>query len=334
MTETNQKRLFVIDTDAGIDDAQAIFMALAANDVTVLAITTVQGNTSSDQVAKNVLRVLKVANRLDIPVYKGCDRTILGRKSVDSGYHGSDGFGDCLDDEPPSEEIIKKEHALDVLIKLSCDYKDEITLVCLGPLSNIAAVLQRDPSFGKILHDMSQSDYQLVISRLRYNILIIHNFGWNHMSSEYNFHCDPEAASAVLENLKTPITLVGWELCEDNGFPWSWYEDFRKINSEKIKFVTRLENFAIQKHYLPRLEKGLAMNYEFADQILVACVINPSVVRESRIVYAAVETAGEITRGQVVIDWKNQLSKKQNVKIITKIDRDGVADILIRSLCN
>lgn len=246
----------------------------------------------------------------------------MGRKSVDSGYHGSDGFGDCLDDEPPSEEIIKKEHALDVLIKLSCDYKDEITLVCLGPLSNIAAVLQRDPSFGSRLKEcyiMGGNYYG------RGNITV---------SSEFNFHCDPEAASAVLENLKTPITLVGWELCEDNGFPWSWYEDFRKINSEKIKFVTRLENFAIQKHYLPRQEKGLAMNYEFADQILVACVINPSVVRESRIVYAAVETAGEITRGQVVIDWKNQLSKKQNVKIITKIDRDGVADILIRSLCN
>lgn len=75
------------------------------------------------------------------------------------------------------------------------------------------------------------------------------------------------------------------------------------------------------------------MNYELADQILVACIIKPSVVKETSNVYAAVETTGEITRGQLVIDWKNHLSKKQNVKIITKIDRDGIAEILISSLC-
>ncbi|WAR05360.1 RIHA-like protein [Mya arenaria] len=105
---TSGQRKLLIDTDAGVDDAQAILMALKSPDVDVIGITCVAGNVDAMQVGKNVLRVLQVVNRLDV--------------SVDY-YHGSDGLGDVPDPEAPDKSLIQSEHAVNALIRLSKKYK-------------------------------------------------------------------------------------------------------------------------------------------------------------------------------------------------------------------
>lgn len=142
-----KKKLF-LDVDTGVDDAQAIMMALAAPDVEILGISCCHGNTSLDNALKNTLRVLKVCNRLDvsfgsklvyhdfffvatasahvsrrvtydtqqIPVYRGCAEPMIARKRHAGDFHGKDGLGDVPDPDPPSPELLKKK-AVQALIK-------------------------------------------------------------------------------------------------------------------------------------------------------------------------------------------------------------------------
>ncbi|XP_006807199.1 inosine-uridine preferring nucleoside hydrolase-like [Neolamprologus brichardi] len=131
------KKQLIIDVDTGVDDAMAIMVALANPDVEILGITCCHGNTPLENVLKNTLRVLKVCNRLDIPVYRGCSKPLLARKQHAGDYHGKDGLGDVPDPDAPGLDLLQKKKAVQAMIKLvndnagekaqSADYKKEIT---------------------------------------------------------------------------------------------------------------------------------------------------------------------------------------------------------------
>ncbi|KAH3796701.1 hypothetical protein DPMN_150270 [Dreissena polymorpha] len=123
-------------------------MALKNPGVDVIGITCVAGNADTDQVGRNVLRVVQVADRLDIPVFIGCNKPLLGDKRERSEYHGEDGFGDAPSDDSPDESLLGSEHAVLVLSRLSRLHCSELSLVCLGPLTNIAVCIRMDPKFG------------------------------------------------------------------------------------------------------------------------------------------------------------------------------------------
>lgn len=115
----------LIDCDAGIDDAQALFLALCSPEVNVIAITVVQGNVLPKQVSVNVLRILRVADRLDIPIYVGSDKSLLDidRPHDDNPYHGRDGLGDSPDPEPIDESLIKAETASNAIVRLCREHQ-------------------------------------------------------------------------------------------------------------------------------------------------------------------------------------------------------------------
>ncbi|XP_062571979.1 uncharacterized protein LOC134233934 [Saccostrea cucullata] len=141
----------LIDCDAGIDDAQALFLALSSPEVNVVAITVVHGNVLTKQVAVNVLRILRVVERLDIPVYVGSETSILGheRRHDDEPYHGWDGLGDSPDPEAVDESLINPEPASAAIVRICREYRDSLTLVCLGPLTNVATAIRLDPALGQ-----------------------------------------------------------------------------------------------------------------------------------------------------------------------------------------
>lgn len=315
------RRKIVIDTDAGLDDAQAILMALTSDTVEVVAITTVLGNTEAPQVANNVLRILKVADRLDIPLYIGCNQSLNGYMIKGCKYyHGYDGLGDCPDEEAPDLSIIKKEDGVDTLIQLSKEYTD-LTLICLGPLTNIVTALQKDKKFG---------------SRLKECYIMGGNYygkGNITPSAEFNFSVDPEAARDVLMNLSCPKTLLGWEVCIDNPHSWDWYNTVMTRKSPKAQFISKLDKFALDTFYKPQIKKGFVdQEYVMADQNLMAVALDTNVCVESMEVYADVELKGELTRGQMVVDWMKQTGNEPNVKIVTKIDRNLVESMVQKAL--
>ncbi|XP_002735234.1 uncharacterized protein LOC100372874 [Saccoglossus kowalevskii] len=154
-----EKTLMVVDCDAGIDDAQAIMMALAQPHIEVLAITCVVGNQHDvRQICRNVLRILKVCGKLDkIPVYKGAETTLLHRtNAIDSShFHGVDGLGDKPDPEAPDDSHIDSKNGILALIDLVKNHPGEITVVALGPLTNLALAARVDSDFSKNIKEVS-----------------------------------------------------------------------------------------------------------------------------------------------------------------------------------
>ncbi|XP_064650182.1 nucleoside hydrolase-like isoform X2 [Lineus longissimus] len=303
------KRRFIIDTDCGLDDAQAILMALSQG-VDVVGITTCSGNTGVDQVCKNVLRVLKLANRLEIPVFKGTSASLLRDTPACDAYHGKDGLGDVPDSEAPDSRLVKEEHAVNALVRMINQNAGEVTLVCLGPLTNIALAIQMDPSIGskvKECHIMG-GNYEA-----KGNITV---------SGEFNFRADPEAANIVLNQLGCPVTLVCWELCLKYSLSWEEYNELRLPRTKKAKFLYAVEKglvkFSLDKDwpYLP------------SDELCMATALESNIITKRELVYCTVELSGEYSRGQMVVNWNGRLNNRPNVDLVLELDRKKYFDLM------
>ncbi|XP_038856677.1 probable uridine nucleosidase 1 [Salvelinus namaycush] len=121
------QKLVIIDTDAGIDDAQAIMMALAAPSLQILGITCCFGNTDVDNVCQNVLLVLSVCERTQIPVFQGAAGPLVGATKAFSDHFGTDGLGDVLEDRDPQwKEKLQTEHAVNAMIRLVADNPKQV----------------------------------------------------------------------------------------------------------------------------------------------------------------------------------------------------------------
>lgn len=142
-------RKIIMDTDPGIDDAIAILLALSAKDeLDVLALTTVNGNVGVEQVTKNAFKILEIAGRTDIPVYQGNSKPLMRENEHCEEFHGDDGMGNL--EMQDCDRVPESESAVDFLIRKVREEKGEITLVPIGPLTNIAEAVQRDPEFVKM----------------------------------------------------------------------------------------------------------------------------------------------------------------------------------------
>ncbi|XP_064616443.1 nucleoside hydrolase-like isoform X2 [Liolophura sinensis] len=304
-----EKRLLIIDTDAGVDDAQAIVMAIGRPDVHVVAITTVQGNVSTKQVSKNVLRLLRLANRKDIPVYQGCEVSVIGAQRSATYFHGTDGFGDIPDTTEHENGEIQSEHGVLAMIRLVKENPGKLSLVAIGPLTNVALAIRLYPEFGSQLKDcfVMGGNY--------------HGIGNSSISAEFNFYNDPEAAHIVLSELKCtrPITLVCWEVCLDFSLTWEQYEQWLPETGRVSRFLKQAETFCVDF-----LRKN---GYQFivCDEVAVAASFDSSVIREATPAVAHVEMAGSRTRGQMVVDWKSK--DPPNVLLIRKFDLEKLSQI-------
>jgi inosine-uridine nucleoside N-ribohydrolase len=142
-------RNVVIDVDVGSDDAWAVLMLLKFEkkfNFKVQAITCVHGNTTVRNVAKNLIRVLKTINRLDIPIFMGADEMLIPQELArETQFHGSNGFGDYqFEDEIQLEGVVQKDHAV-IAMKHILEQFENVSLICVGPLTNLALLLKMYP---------------------------------------------------------------------------------------------------------------------------------------------------------------------------------------------
>ncbi|HXR66923.1 MAG TPA: nucleoside hydrolase [Ktedonobacteraceae bacterium] len=183
----------ILDTDPGIDDALALFLALASPEVQLEAVTTVSGNVSVEHTTRNALALLELAGRTDVPVARGCERALLTSLARASDVHGENGLGGVLLPEPQLKPLA--QHAIDVIIEKVLAAPGNITLVAVGPLTNLALAVRREPQLVQAVREVVIMGGAL---RVPGNIT---------PTSEFNIYADPHAAHIVL-HAGWPIRLV------------------------------------------------------------------------------------------------------------------------------
>lgn len=296
----------IIDTDAGVDDAQAIMMALAHPGVRVEAITTVTGNVHVDKVIPNVLTTLDVMRR-QIPVYRGADRPLISGWSAEEHFHGSDGLGN-LKNRPPVNSQPEAAHAVLALIEMANAFPGELTLVALGPLTNIALAARLDPSFPDKIKDLIWMGGTI---RAQGNTM--------NVTAEWNIFCDPEAAQMTLSDFQHS-TMLSWETTMDHPLSWGQFDALCQMNTPAGRFFRDISLETVT--YLKSLP-GIP-GYLLPDPLAMAVAIEPDIVLEAGMFAVAVELNGAHTRGQTVIDYRGMRGQPANVRVVTALDMDWV----------
>ena len=215
----------VLDADPGVDDAHAIMMALAHPLAEVIAITTVAGNVPLERTTANALTILDQMCKV-IPVYPGCEDALVYPTLRRAVSHGVDGLGDC--NFAPSGRQAEREHAVQALIRLANAAPGELTLIALGPLTNIAVATRLDP-------DLPKKYKRLVILG---GAILAKGNSWT-PAAEFNFFIDPEAAAIVFKAW-SEITLVPWETAIQNALTRKQFEELTAIDSPRAEFFGRI----------------------------------------------------------------------------------------------
>lgn len=295
-------RPFLIDTDAGSDDAVAIVMAFRHPDVDVKAITVVSGNVPLEQGVKNSLYFAELCEA-DVPVYAGADRPIIREASPADWFHGADGLSDLGDRFAPKQTTVQDKHAVDAIIDTVRETPD-IVIVTLGPLTNLGMAIRKAPDI--IKH----------VSR----VVVMGGAGCTNgnvtPAAEYNIWVDPEAARIVfLSGL--PVEMIGWEFCQGEFviFP-DEIEKIRAIGTIYSDFTLDCNQTAIKGFQTQTGEIGLSL----PDAVAMSVAIDPTICTGKSQHYVDIECNSELTRGMTVIDKLDVTHDERN--------RDTWRDIL------
>jgi purine nucleosidase len=301
---------FVIDTDPGVDDAHAIMMAFAHPEAQVEAITTVAGNVSLERTTAKACTILDVLEG-DVPVYAGCGRPLMAEALDASHVHGKDGLGDS--GYPPSKRVVADEHAVHALIRLANASPGELTLVALGPLTNVALATRLDPT-------LPEKYERLVVMGGA-----IRGTGNVTPSAEFNVYADPEAA-AIVYDAWPGLTLISWETTMDHGFTAEQVETLMAIDATRprAEFFRRVSRGTIEVVQQMLGHQVLVT----PDALAVAVALEPDIVCRAERHCVQVELAGRHTRGHTTVDWLDQTGRQPNVNLVLEMDTERLWELM------
>lgn len=290
-------RPFLIDTDAGSDDAVAILMALRHPDIDVRAITVVAGNVPLAQGIVNSLYFTELCE-IDAPVHAGAARPLLREYVSADWFHGVDGLGDWGDRYKPRRAEPSDLHAADAIIDAARSTPG-LVIVTLGPLTNLALALSKAP------------DIIPLVSRCVVMGGAACTNGNVSPAAEYNIWCDPEAARIVFRS-GLPLEMVGWEF-STGEFVLSLDDiDYvRGIGSPYADFTVDCNIKGMRGYEIQTGEIGISL----PDGVAMAVAIDPTICADSSQHYVDVECDSELTRGMTVVDKLNLADDERNAPV-------------------
>ena len=321
-------RPFLIDTDAGSDDAVAVVMALRQANVDVLAITTVAGNVPLSQATQNALYFVELCDS-DAPVYAGADRPLLREYVSADWFHGADGLGDWDDGRYlPRKSQAAVGHAVTAIIDLARG-TDELTIVTLGPLTNLALALRQAPDIaGRVSRCVIMGGAACTNGNVT-------------PAAEYNIWCDPEAARIVFRS-GMAIEMVGWEFSQGE-FVLSLddIDALREIDTPYADFAVDSNIKGMRGYEVQTGEVGISL----PDGAAMAVAIDPSICTRASRHFVDVECDSELTRGMTVVDkldvahddrnravWRDAMQSPRKPSICWALDAARWKDLLFRLL--
>ena len=314
----NSPQPALIDTDPGLDDALALAFALRSSALDVQTITVVAGNVPLSVGTPNALRVLEVfAPDAPPPVYEGCAEPLSPRVSRAEHVHAADGIGGVSGAYPIRRLRPESGHAADATIELARRYRGDLVLIALGPLTNVAVALQRDP-------EAMQGIRKLVIMGGS-----IDGTGNATPHAEFNFYSDPAAAREVLR-AGLPVTLVGLNVTARALLPRARF-DARVAGMGPGRQRQFLRDVAGPYFDFCRKEQGRDA-CALHDPLAVAAAVDPGVVRTQRIRCDVVASQG-ITRGQLVAERDGGRSGAAPARVATEVDGDRFHNLFLDTVC-
>ena len=283
-----EPRKVILDVDPGADDSMAILLALNSPELDVKALTVVAGNVVVEQGVDNALKLVSLAGRCEIPVARGAAQPLAQKLTTAEFFHGENGLGNIQLPAPACKADARP--AADLIIELVNHNPGVITLVPVGPLTNIALALKKDPSIAR---------------KVREVVLMGGSIAGGNASAaaEANIHNDPEAARAEFE-AGWPLTMVGLNVTERTLFTRAHLGQLARENGPQARFATGVLTFMVDMG-----EKLGAQGLAVHDALAVAAVIDRSLVA-TRAMRVDVETRGEHTRGETVASRHNSSERK------------------------
>jgi purine nucleosidase len=303
----------IMDVDTGIDDALAILYSIESRQLDILGITTVNGNVPLDYVTKNTLKILALAGENDIPVHPGAVEPYLREAVHEFKVHGNDGIGNALDDMVVTKPL-EDTFAADFIIESAREHKEELTLIMVGPLTNLALALKKAPE----IKDM--------IGRVVIMGGVVSNAGYGNMlpTSEFNIFADAEAAKVVFHK-GLDITLVSLDVTHQvmmtdehvEKLKGTKYYDFVKdATDEYMDYGLRLYG-----------KRQCALH----DPLTVGYVLDPTLLQTEKY-YVDIETSSPLSYGQTICDFRGLLGKEPNVSICLGVESGRFLEDFIGTL--
>ncbi|MFE1101093.1 nucleoside hydrolase [Nocardiopsis alba] len=303
----------IIDTDTAQDDCVALLVGLLDPEADLRAITMVAGNVGFEQQVRNALLTLNVAGRLgEVPVHLGCRRPLVREWVSAENVHGDGSGGLDMDREGLA---VESEHAVDALVRMAAENPGELSIVAIGPLTNIAMALAKDPSFVdnvKALYVMGGSNNG------RGNITA---------AAEFNFYVDPEAAKSVFA-AGFDVTVVPWDplTLRQAVFGQERLDRIAALGTPLSSFFTRVCSATLE------FDRKVGIDgTTHPDSLTAAALIRPELVRRATPYHVDVETAGELTRGYSAMSWGVH-GLEANARVVEEVDSEGFFEYLVSLL--
>jgi inosine-uridine nucleoside N-ribohydrolase len=277
-------RKVIIDTDPGTDDALAIMLALNSPELDVRALTVVPGNVTAAQGLENALRMVSLANRCDVLVASGAQHPLFQKLITAEFWHGKNGLADVQ--LPPSKCKVDGRWGPDLIIEMVHAAPHEITLVPIGPLTNIALAIQKDPSIIPLVKEIILMGGSITGGNVN-------------ASSEANIYNDPEAAQIVFQ-AGWPLTMVGLDVGNKTMLTRKHLDELGKTHGPVNDFIYQVAKFLIGLS-----EKFGETGTPMYDPLAVGVAIDSSIVT-APLMHVDVETRGEFSRGETVANRRNE----------------------------
>ena len=315
-------RKIILDVDTGSDDACAIMLAHLHKDIDLIAVCTVKGNQPIEYTTENTLRIRELLNA-DFPVYKGCSGSLVKNvvypripPTANADAYDEQGnkihIHQKLFDLPASKRKCENEHAVNFYVNYLKNAKEKVSLVAVGPLTNLAVALIMEP---KIVNNIEE--------------IVIMGGAWNitnaTLAAEFNIYDDPEAAQRVL-HCGAKITMVPLDATHSAYITAQNAQELRQINTPASLFAADLIDLRIKVHdYAQPLQ--VPHSCALHDPLTIAYLIDPEVLMDVKYCNVEVSLSG-LTEGQTCVDQR-AIQEKRNVHFAFKGDPKRFSEIFI-----
>jgi len=305
-------RRILIDTDPGIDDACAILLALASPELSVEGLSIVHGNCSLEQATGNALAVLELANAMHIPVAKGCELPLVQPSLLAPETHGETGLGYAKLPRPRTRPVT--QHSVDFLIEQILKSPGEITLLAIGPLTNVALAIRQEPRIVEALKEII-----IMGGALRYE-------GNTTALAEFNTYVDPHAARIVY-HAGIPTTLVPLDVTYQCILTPGDVNRLLATDSPITQFVADSTRFYMEFHDEYQKIEGCVIN----DPLALALIFAPELCTYQELP-VDVDLSGGICMGKTVADFYNYGKKPANMRVALGVRARDFIDLFVERL--